>query len=169
MTLGESLRQIFLKPGEMVVSDGHDPSIVTTLLGSCVAVTMFSPRLRIGAICHALLPVCRHEGVCTPGHSEAGRYVECAVKMMLEKLSARGVGKLELETKLFGGSDMFESGCDGRSQSVGSQNIEMALKSLERESLLPVTQDLGGTRGRKIIFHTHTGEVFLKRLQKSEL
>jgi chemotaxis protein CheD len=170
MTSDDPLNHVFLKPGEMVVSDGSDPSIVTTLLGSCVAVTMFSARHRIGAICHALLPVCRHEGGCTPGHVEAGKYVECAVKLMLEKLASRGVGKLELETKLFGGSDMFESGSDGcRSQSVGRQNIEMALKLLERESLRPVTQDLGGTRGRKIIFHTHTGEVFLKRLRKSEL
>jgi chemotaxis protein CheD len=169
MTIGETLKHIFLKPGEMVVSGGSDPSVVTTLLGSCVAVTMFSPRHRIGAICHALLPVCRHEGVCTPGHSEAGKYVECAIKIMLERLASYGVGKLELECKLFGGSDMFESGEGGRCQSVGRQNIEMALKLLERESLRPVTRDLGGTRGRKIIFHTHTGEVFLKRLRKSEL
>lgn len=156
---------LFLKPGEMLVSE--EPTIVTTLLGSCVAVTMFGPRQRVGAICHALLPTCRKDFPCSHGHSEAGKYVECAVRLMVEGLVARGVPRNEIEAKLFGGSDMFDK-AQGGSRSVGSQNLEMALSMLEGESVRLVTQDLGGPRGRKIIFHTHTGEVFLKRLRRSE-
>jgi chemotaxis protein CheD len=156
---------VFLKPGEIVFSD--QPMVVTTLLGSCVAVTMFGPRLRFGAICHALLPSCRKEQPCNHGHSEAGKYVECAVRLMLEELRARGIARSEVEAKLFGGSDMFDT-ADGSRLSVGSQNMEMARRVLEGASLRLVTEDMGGPRGRKIIFHTHTGEVFLKRLRKSE-
>jgi chemotaxis protein CheD len=163
---GNALPFLFLKPGELVVSDG--PLIVTTLLGSCVAVTMFSPRQRLGAICHALLPTCRKEMPCSHGQTDAGKYVECAIRLMLEGLMARGVAKNEIEAKLFGGSDMFDP-AEGRSRSVGRQNMETALSMLEGESVRLITQDLGGPRGRKIIFHMHTGEVFLKRLRKSEI
>ena len=52
---------------------------------------------------------------------------------------------------------------------MGKQNIEMALRRLEDESLRLVTQDLGGARGRKILFNTYSGEVFLKRLRKTEI
>jgi len=155
---------LFLKPGEMVVSS--EPMLVTTLLGSCVAVTMFSPRLRLGAICHALLPSCRRDQPCS--HHDSGKYVECAVALMRGELNARGVPDSEIEAKLFGGSDMFAL-LDGRRLSVGRQNIEMALQVLEAASLRVVTRDLGGPRGRKIIFHTHTGEVYLKRLRKTEI
>jgi len=155
---------LFLKPGEMVVSS--EPMVITTLLGSCVAVTMFNPRLRLGAICHALLPSCRREQSCR--HHDSGKYVECAVALMLEELQLRGVLESEIEAKLFGGSDMFDP-VDGGRLSVGRQNIEMALKVLEASSLRILTRDLGGPRGRKIIFHTHTGEVFLKRLRKTEI
>ena len=164
--VGNMLPFLFLKPGEILVS--HEPMIVTTLLGSCVAVTMFSPKLRMGGICHALLPTCRSDLARIHGHSEAGKYVDWAIRLMLEGFLACGLHKHEIEVKLFGGSDMFDTS-ESRSASVGRQNMEKALTMLEDESVRLITQDLGGPRGRKIIFHTHTGEVFLKRLRKSEI
>jgi chemotaxis protein CheD len=161
----ESSSAHFLKPGEMLLSG--EPIMVSTLLGSCVAVTMFSPSLRLGAICHALLPACRNDVPCSHRKEEAGKYVQCAIRRMLEGLMSRGVAKAEIQIKLFGGSDMFDVG-EGRSRSVGRQNIEMALSMLETESLRLVKQDLGGRRGRKIVFNTRTGEVFLKRLKTTE-
>jgi chemotaxis protein CheD len=154
---------LFLKPGEMVLS--HEPMAVTTLLGSCVAVTMHSKRLRLGAICHALLPTCHRDESCA--HTETGKYVQCAIEMMLQEFNTRGILNSEIEAKLFGGSDMFDT-VDGRRLSVGRQNLEMAQKMLEEACVRVVTQDLGGPRGRKIIFHTHTGDVFLKRMRKTE-
>ena len=164
MTPRSGLPALFLKPGEMVL--GEEPTAVTTLLGSCVAVTLFSPRLRLGAICHAVLPSCRKDHPCD-GHGEAGKYVACAIRVMLEAFHARGVARNEIEAKLFGGSEMFDS-AQQRSRSVGMQNMQAALELLESQSVRVITRDLGGQRGRKIIFHTHTGEVFLKRLKKSE-
>ena len=154
----------FLKPGEMVVS--CEPMLITTLLGSCVAVTMYHPRLRLGAICHALLPSCRREEHCN--RQDAGKYVQCAIALMLEQFNARGVLNGEIEAKLFGGSDMFDA-AEGSHLSVGRQNLEMALSVLDQAAIRVLTRDLGGPRGRKIIFHTDTGEVFLKRLRKTEI
>ena len=51
------------------------------------------------------------------------------------------------------------------SVSVGKQNIEMALRILEREGALVQTMDVGGTEGRKMYFNTGTGEVTVARLQ----
>ncbi|GFO59357.1 putative chemoreceptor glutamine deamidase CheD 2 [Geomonas silvestris] len=164
MKLSRDLEMVFLKPGEIVVTG--EPLRVTTLLGSCVAVTMYVPRLRLGGICHALLPKCRNEHSDCCG--EAGKYVRCAIEVMLEELTLHGVLSGEIEGKLFGGSDMFDT-VDGRRQSVGCQNIEMARQMLEENGVRVATQDLGGPRGRKIIFNTNTGEVFLKRLRKTEV
>ena len=153
---------LFLKPGQIMVSS--EPLLVTTLLGSCVSVTMFSQRLQLGGICHAQLP----GGGDPPGaerQKHPGKFVDCAIREMLGRLLAQGALRGELEVKLFGGSDMFDS--RGRLRSVGRQNTEMALRILEREGVRVSNQDLGGERGRKIIFHTHTGAVFLKRLKKS--
>ncbi|WP_236026046.1 chemotaxis protein CheD [Geomonas azotofigens] len=141
-----------------------EPMLVTTLLGSCVAVTIFNYRLRLGAICHAQLP-CNGQLAGGGQHDEHGKYVDSAIREMLERLLHRGALRGELEAKVFGGSDMFDA--RGRLRSVGKQNSEMALRILAHESVRVAKQDLGGERGRKIIFHAHTGEVFLKRLRKS--
>ena len=91
--------KIFLKPGE--VASATEPARVSTILGSCIAVTIFNQRLRIGAICHALLPK-------NPKGHDALRYVDSAISSMLQKFEAMGIGKNEMEVKLLGGADVLE-------------------------------------------------------------
>lgn len=47
-------QNIFLKSAEVVMT--CKPALISTVLGSCVAVTMFEPVNGVGAICHAMLP-----------------------------------------------------------------------------------------------------------------
>ncbi len=153
----------YLKPGEMIVRE--TATQVTTVLGSCVAVTLFDARRRIGAICHALLPECRKIEVCRDGCAEPYKYVNCVVPEMVRRLARFGIRPGELEVKLFGGADMFGNlERAGRTRSVGSQNVATAIGAIEACRLRLTVSDVGGLHGRKIFFHTHTGEVWLKRL-----
>lgn len=160
---GQDPATVFLRPGELFFS--QEPTVISTLLGSCVSITMFSQRLKVGAICHALLPTWRKEEPCKASQPESGKYVECCVKIMLEGLEERGVPRREIEAKCFGGANMFEL-VGGSRASVGKQNSEKALLLLEGAGVRVVSSDLGGDFGRKIFFHAHTGEVFLKYLAR---
>jgi chemotaxis protein CheD len=147
---------VYLKPGELIFCE-HE-TLVTTVLGSCISVTMFHPKSRIGAICHALLPQEKAKG-------EAFRYVDTSILNMLERFAGYGISRTRIEVKLFGGAEMLiASRNSNRSVTVGSKNIEIALQVIKTEQLRLVASDFGGTQGRKIYFHTHTGEIFLKRL-----
>ncbi len=164
--LAAELPHLYLKPGEMRLCE--EPTIVTTLLGSCVAVTMYNERLGIGAICHGLLPSCRNAGPCDGHCLEGFRYVDCSIRLMLEGFQKRGIGQGEIAVKVFGGSDMFNvKGGAGKGRSVGRQNVEKAIQIIDREGLKITASDLGGPRGRKIYFYTNNGEVLLKRLHGS--
>ena len=160
--LSPNLPYFFLKPGDMAISE--EPSIIATLLGSCVAVTMISRTRGIGAVCHALLPSCKDKGQC---HRclERFRHVDCAISGMFEEFRQRGATMGSIEVKLFGGADMFRSqqGTDSRN-SVGWQNIDRAMEVLEGKGIRPASVDVGGVQGRKILFNTGSGEVFLRRL-----
>ncbi len=87
---------------------------------------------------------------------------------MLEWFLQLGVEREEIDVKVFGGSDMI--GCTEMKSraTVGQQNISKAFQVLEMERLRIAASDVGGQRGRKLFFSTHTGEVLLKRLRKSE-
>ena len=161
--------KIYLKPGDIYISD--KPAMISTLLGSCVAVTMFSPRLGAGAISHGVLPCCKGKKPCEDDEycREGVRYVDCSIMRMLGWFMRNGVAREEIDVKVFGGSDMLSAPESTTQATVGQQNIAMAFHILEKEMLRVSTSDVGGLRGRKIIFSSNTGEVLLKRLRKTEL
>lgn len=151
----------YLKPAEGVVFD--TPHVVYTILGSCVAVTMFNARLKIGGITHAMLPKAM-DGT-THRCVECLKYADCCVKFLHAKFQSYGINRTEIEVKLFGGSDMFQTGNSGRVKTIGYQNIEVSLRVLDELGYRVSAQDIGGSLGRKIYFSTDTGAIFLKRIQ----
>lgn len=157
---GRVRRTVFLKPAEIFVS-GPDgvPGRVTTILGSCVSVTFFSPRLRLGAICHALLPRCPRPAACRTRCADHARYAACVLPALLGRLRSRGLGPSDLVCGLFGGSDLF--GVNGRS-AVGRANAETALEFLEAARMRIVARDVGGRAGRKLVFDTDSGDIWLR-------
>ena len=165
----KNLPTVYLKPGEIYFSD--KPTMVSTVLGSCVSVTMFSASSCIGAICHGLLSNCKNNDakICAKGQCmERYKYVDCSIYEMLKKINAAGLKKSELEVKFFGGSEMITSKDKKPGwKTVGQENIMTAARIIQSEGLNLISYDVGGTAGRKIHFNTGTGEVFLKRLNKS--
>jgi chemotaxis protein CheD len=149
------LRPVYLHPAQVCWCD--TPTRVETVLGSCVAVTMWDPRSHFGCICHAVLP--RESGTGT----EPWKYVDASIHLMLEEMDARSIHWADIEVKLFGGASMREMR-PGRA-SVGFQNVEAAVLALKAAGLLPRTSDTGGSAGRKLRFYSGTGDVFVRRIR----
>lgn len=157
---------VYLKPGEMLFST--TPNLIMTVLGSCLSVTMYTPRLEIGAICHGVMPRCDRKTKNCDDCLEPFKYVDCSIREMVKSFNEFNVKPDEIEVKVFGGSDMFARPVKKGIVSVGNQNIKTAQKVIQSEGLTLLSQDFGGTQGRKILFFTHTGEILLKRLKKGE-
>ncbi len=156
------MENIYLKPGDMVVR--NDPVKITTVLGSCIALTLFASRLRMGAICHALLPACNEMPACRDRRRNPYKYVDCVIPEMVQALLSSGATLRDLEVKLFGGADMFSPGRRNGFLSVGGQNIAAAVHAVAACDLRIKLKDVGSNHGRKIYFFPHTGEVWMKRL-----
>lgn len=158
----ELMPTLYLKPGEWF--SGQERAIIKTILGSCVAVTMFHRNTRLAAICHALMPACEKKGGCS-GCESYSRYAECIIRRMTEIFFHRGIKAGDIEVKLFGGADSLSVDSGRKSSlSVGTRNFEQARTSIEKEGLRLSGSDVGGSKGRKLFFDTHTGEVLLKRM-----
>jgi len=154
---------VYLKAGELHVTD--QPSLVITVLGSCLSVTMHSSRQGIGGICHGLLPECGKKNSCTSECLDGFRYVDCSIRQMTGIFDKAGVKRSDIEVKCFGGADMFPRAIEKSGLiSVGRQNIMTAEALLKQEGLPIARQDVGGIGGRKLLFYPHTGEVLLQRL-----
>jgi chemotaxis protein CheD len=144
------------------------PTLVSTILGSCVAVTMHAPRLACGGVCHAFLPSVRDGYPDIPGNNQECRFVDAAIALLLKRLTRFGAKPEELEIKLFGGSAglTLPDHPDNLPAGVGEKNRLVAQKALEDRGLTILRADTGGRNGRKLLFLTHTGGIWLKRLGK---
>lgn len=159
----EETLAVYLRPGQLF--SGHRHALIETILGSCVALTMFHRASRCAAICHAVMPACSEKGECTSLCGSYSRYTECVIRRMGEWFFRQGIGAGYIEVKLFGGSDGLRTSPIGTSlPGVGRRNVQQALDSIERQRLLLKASDVGGIEGRKLLFDTNTGEVMVKRL-----
>ena len=157
------LAEVYLQPGEAFLA--RKPTIIRTLLGSCVGVTFWSPRLGCGALCHALLPRCLKSLRQCLTLADGYRFVDFSIRELARHFDKLGASRGEVEVKLFGGSDVLPvSGRAARLATIGRQNSQAATEVVEAEGLKLVASSLGGTRGRSIRFNTGTGEVRLRWL-----
>lgn len=154
---------IYLQSGEIHLST--TPSLVTTILGSCLAVTLWHPKKRMAAICHGFLPQCQNRSTCRNSCRERFKYVDCTLGWMIEHFLSQGIRLREIEIKVFGGADMFAvQNPKEENFRIGKQNIKTAMGILKEKGLPIVSHCVGGLRGRKIVFNTANGEVLLKYL-----
>ena len=145
---------VTLFPGEYFVSD--KPVVLSTLLGSCVAVCMRDPNAGVGGMNHFMLPA--------PGHSASSgawsvktRYGSYAIETLINGILKYGGHRNRLEVKVFGGAKLYEGGGD-----IGASNAQWVLEYLDREGLRPIVSDLGKDYARSVYFYTDTGRVLMK-------
>jgi len=143
---------VYLHPGQMIAT--RSPTAIKTILGSCVAVCLWDEQRGIGGMNHFLLPF-------GSAKSEAlGRFGNAAIPRLIEALHEHGAERSAMRAKVFGGGAMITGATPGPTR-IGQQNSRLALELLELAGIPIVSSDLGGERGRKIVFHTDSGDVTL--------
>ncbi len=148
--------KFYLHPGQLFVSpDGY---AVTTILGSCVSVCLWDPLTKIGGINHFLLPTDIGDDL-----GSSLRFGNLAVRELIEELLDLGVEPHQLRAKLFGGACVLEA-FRSRENHLGTKNVKIAREVLDAADIPIIGHDVGGDRGRKLIFHTDNGSAWVKQL-----
>jgi chemotaxis protein CheD len=144
----------YLVAGQVFAS--ASPTVVTTVLGSCVAVCLWDPLTRIGGMNHYILPFA------PPTERPSPRYGETAIVELLSRLVALGAAPQSLQAKVFGGAHVLRE-LTGTLH-LGARNVELAERSLQTLGIPVRERAAGGTAGRKLVFHTDDGTSLVKEL-----
>ncbi len=165
MKTGAAL-EVYLLPGEYFVGDARYR--IRTVLGSCVSITLWHRRLRIGAMSHFLLSERESGADGEPAAGLSGRYGKDAMELMVAQLKERGVPVRECEAKVFGGGTMFPLIESGRENGVGHRNGVAAEKLLAEYGIPVVSESLFGTGHRHILFDVASGDVWVRQGELGE-
>ena len=149
-------RSVFLQPGQLHTA--ATPTTITTILASCVAVCLFDPRRGIGGMNHFLLPHALSNEIAP------ARFGVSATRLLINRLLNMGSSIADLKAKVFGGAAVIEVLANRERMSPGESNARCAFDLLMEAGIPIVASNVGGTRGRKIIFHTENGAALMKFL-----
>lgn len=150
--------RVFLMQGALHCTG--EPTVITTVLGSCVSVCLWEARSGIGGMNHFVMPG-------SAGNApEPLRYGPEAMAALHERVTELGAPARLLRAKVFGGAGVIPL---GRTQyTVGGENVRLALDWLTDTKIPVVAQYTGGRQGLVIRFSTRTGDVMLRRVGSAE-
>ena len=145
--------KVFLEPGDLYF--GSAPLQISTLLGSCVSITLWHPRLHLGGMCHYVLASRQNRQGLPPD----GRFGSEAFARLLEHIREHACRPADFQAKLFGGGVMFTG--PGPQPDIGSGNIEQGRQLLQQAGIPLISEHVGGNGRRKLTFDLESGHVWL--------
>ncbi|MEI6557162.1 MAG: chemotaxis protein CheD [Rhodospirillaceae bacterium] len=141
-----------LLPGDVYCE--RSPEILATVLGSCVSVCLWEPRLRFGGMNHFVLPY-------RPSNAEPSfRFGDVAVTELIARMLSLGGDIRQIQAKLFGGAYVLRAG--NPEYAVGRRNIEIAVSELRRYKIPVVASRLSGIQGLVVRHCTDCGKVWVR-------
>ena len=146
--------RVFVHPGKLAAS--RAPCRITTILGSCVAVSLYDPTAGVGGINHYLLPRAPH------GETSA-RYGDQALPQLLEAVERLGARRQQVVAKVVGGACVLDAFRD-KSTHLGNQNVAMAFELLHEMQVPVMMVETGGSKARHVTFHPHSGDLVVRSL-----
>ena len=148
-----------LLPGEYFVTV-HDEAIYTTL-GSCISACIRDRVTGVGGMNHFMLPISSSNNSWKAADNSAStRFGNFAMEHLINNILKNGGKRQNLEVKLFGGGRIIANMTD-----VGLRNIAFARDYLQTEGLKIVSEDVGESFPRMVVYFPATGKVRVKRLR----
>lgn len=157
MSNSDDYEDVFLSPGDVYF--GTRKTRISTVLGSCVSLTVWHPLLHMGGMCHFMLPE-RMGG--SSSARQDGRYASEAVALLFADMRKVNRDPGEFHVRLFGGANMFpDIYYDAESESIGARNVRAGRHLIAHYGMRSVSEDVAGSAHRHIVFDVWSGEVSL--------
>lgn len=132
---------------------GQAPSVMTTVLGSCVALCVYEPVQKIGGMLHCMLP---QAPIASEVSFKTAKYADTGVDELLNRLARHTrVKKTLLIAKIFGGGHVLKH----VTRDIGGDNVAAVRGALDRAGVRVSAMKTGGAQGCSVAFDLTTGRV----------
>lgn len=159
--MSEEIR-LSLNIGQIIAVE--NPSIISTVLGSCVSVCLYSTLKRTGGMIHYALPYQLDHNI----SEDPLRYGDQAIPILIKEMEKISLIPIStFKAKIIGGANCLVRTTGGGFNNIGDQNIQMARDILKQYQIEVTGEHVGGEVGRKVYFYTADGRVMVSSLKQS--
>lgn len=159
-----------LYPGDCYVTNKDE--YIGTLLGSCVAVCLYDPVNKVAGMNHFVLPgkvvqtrTKRNARTTDEEQKELLKYGTRSIENLIAQMEQHGERK-NIVAKIFGGGKVLDY--QTTQYGISNMNVRIAKILLEMADIPIVSEDVGGTVARKVVFDVESGRAYCKQLTKVE-
>jgi chemotaxis protein CheD len=146
--------QVYLHAGQLFAASA--PTVISTVLGSCVAVCLHDPVGKVGGMNHYLLPL-------HVDREHSPRFGTVAIPALIDAMVKAGASRARIVAKVFGGASVIAA-VGARGRRLGEENAILAMRLLEEARIPVLDHDVGGSRGRKLVFFADDGTAWVRQL-----
>ncbi len=144
--------QTLINVGVAQLSFSSNPTVLRTILGSCIGICIYDKTKKIGGLAHILLPNNIKNG-------PPEKYADTAIPLLLDTLYKQGCKKESMSAKIAGGASMFKFNASISLAQIGERNAEVTKKILTENDIPVLMEDIGGNLGRVIDFFLEDGRL----------
>lgn len=149
---------------DMAVSNAPGEVLITYSLGSCIAVIIYDPVVRVGGMLHYMLP----ESGLDPEKAKSNptMFADTGIAKLFRQSYQFGAKKENIVVKAAGGAQILDP---NGVFSIGKRNYIAMRKILWRNNVMVSAEHVGGTVNRTVRLEMASGRVFLKVGGESEI
>ena len=155
---------IRIKMADLDIGRDND-KLITSGLGSCIGVTLYDERKKIGGMAHVMLPEFPEK----KDDGNPAKYADTALDMLIDKLKDAGASKRRFEAKMAGGAQMFKFSNSSDKMRIGARNVEAVKKYLKNHNIPLKGSEVGEDYGRTMEFEVATGQAIIKTVKKDDI
>ncbi len=147
----EAKRVIDVQTGQVRSGQGN-VVLRAVALGSCLAIVLYDPARKNGAMAHVMLP---GKAPAKTGLPERTKYAADAIDALIEIMAQMGSKEDDLCAAVVGGANVLKRQKD----TIARDNVESNLRILEEKKLNLVAKHTGGYKRRNISIDLEKGII----------
>ena len=134
--------------------------LITMGLGSCIGIAIYDRVKKIAGLVHIMLPDSKQfKNIVNPL-----KYADLGIENLVNQMINKGCRKENMTAKIAGGASMFNFPDKKIISDIGKRNSLAAIEIINKLSIPIIGQDIGGNKGRTMIFESEDGSVLIKSI-----
>ncbi|MBC8391899.1 MAG: chemotaxis protein CheD [Deltaproteobacteria bacterium] len=142
---------------DMQVSNDPESVLVTYSLGSCIAVAIYDPVMKVGGLLHYMLPESSLDEI--KARKNPYMFGDTGIPRLFRESYQSGAKKNRLKIVVTGGAQILDQ---GGLFNIGKRNYTLLRKMFWKNNVMVDFEHVGGTSNRTLKMEVESGDISLK-------